>query len=210
MIGREVFAGLHFGQPALLSFEHNLSSGIHGGGRRDGVQEAGSSAMEVRKSSGEASTEVWAPHQGPPIASFNSMGSTGHVIPDGHTEMVMSYGGVASSVGPCLLDASPPKWGSAVVGPMSYGHPGTHAQSARPLHPTGSSAEALRDLNVGNVGLRGVRLATQGRDLDVVPVVHMPERDPGNTGEVAPPPSLDLLGLDPVRSKDSGGFEFWV
>ena len=87
---------------------------------------------------------------------------------------------------------------SAVVDFASYEHPGTYAQSARPLHHIVSSTEALRDLNVGNIGLRGVRLATHGRDLDVVPVVHMPDRDPGNAREVAPPPSLDLLGLDPV------------
>ena len=65
--------------------------------------------------------------------------------------------------------------------------------------------DLLRDLNVGNIGLRGVRLATQRRDQEIVPVVHMPDRE-AETGSISgPPPSLDLLGLDPVATVSREG-----
>ena len=117
------------------------------------------------------------------------------------------------SSAPCLLDASPPKEGG--VGPMvgtarSKMHGGP-ALSASPSHetriPVGpkGSMEMLRDLNVEQLGLRGVRLATPGKDQEVVPVVHMPDRELGVAMPQGPPPSLDLLGLDPAMDAAISG-----
>ena len=59
--------------------------------------------------------------------------------------------------------------------------------------------ELLRGYNVDEgTGLRGVQLAQPRREREPIPVIHMPEREYGALSEQAPPPSLDLLGLDPV------------
>ena len=142
------------------------------------------------------------------------IGSTEQGPPDRPRSVVAgSLGGFSA---PCLLDASPPQG----VG-FEYGRSmGLPAQSANSGNALASSSEAkgtlelLRDLNVSNIGLRGVRLATQGRDQEIVPVVHMPDRE-AEVGSISgPPPSLDLLGLDPVvtvRHEGSLGTDkpFW-
>ena len=190
---------------APLPTEHVLSSRLRGGGRHNDEREAGLSALEPRRYNGEVSSGMRLSNTSIHPPSFNSMGSTGQGFPDNRVEGVAPCGSVPLSVAPCLLDASPPQWGGATICSAMQGNPEIQAPSARPFHTLSSPAEALRDLNVGDIGLRGVRLASQGRDLDVVPVVHMPQREPGNSGDVGPPPSLDLLGLDPVPPVSSGG-----
>ena len=62
-----------------------------------------------------------------------------------------------------------------------------------------SLADMLRGYNVdASTGLRGVQLAQPRREREPIPVIHMPEREVGEAYERTPPPSLDLLGLDPV------------
>ena len=120
----------------------------------------------------------------------------------------------SSPSAPCLLDSFPPL-GLQSVGDVSQPPQGIHKvplQSAysEPLQAsqpgTAGSIQVLRDFSASQMGLRGVRIGTQGVDHDYVPVVHMPDREVGSVHGYSQPPSLDLLGLEPVPLGSQYGF----
>ena len=135
-----------------------LSSGQAGFSQRQvvglGEDVSGSGVPgEFGGSNGEVPFGMPADSQGLHPPSFNSKGSTGHGFLENHAGVVVWFGDRVPSVAPCLLDASPPKWGGPLVGPVLYSYPETNALTARPQYPASFPAEALRE------GLRGVRLA---------------------------------------------------
>ena len=124
-----------------------------------------------------------------------ALGSLGNEPQPGLLRNVRAMGDVD------LLELSPPR--PAVSNPMgsNLGSIPLSAMqnSAAPQSDAQHLTNMLRGYDVDHqTGLRGVQLAYPRREREPVPVIHMPEREYGALSEPAPPPSLDLLGLDPI------------
>ena len=186
-----VSSGLH--EACYSGRQVQASKGLGGQGGKGGRHESLSVLREGMTQQGTA--------KGYPDASYihqqkgiSSLGAETWHDPAGTS-------GWSVSAVPDLIELSPPRPEALEQGKGCQGSVPLSATLNQAWQPVSapSFADLLRDYNVDeSTGLRGVQLAHPRKEKDPIPVIHMPDREYGGYGEQGPPPSLDLLGLDPV------------